>query len=108
MLREHEEEVKLGAPLKLDPGHAVVVNHRLDDVVFLDLPHCGDRGLLLILSGRSSDGVGGVAHGESPCVVGRYSHSVNANSAVGCYSFPQPSGLTVMSGVRAESSQKEC
>ena len=58
-----EEEVKLGAPLKLDPGHAVVVNHRLDDVVFLDLPHCGDRGLLLILSGRSSDGVGGVAHG---------------------------------------------
>ena len=63
MLREHEEEVKLGAPLKLDPGHAVVVNHRLDDVVFLDLPHCGDRGLLLILSGRSSDGVGGVAHG---------------------------------------------
>ena len=63
MLREHEKEVKLRAPLKLDPGHAVVVNHRLNDVVFLDLPHCGDRGLLLILSGRNSDGVGGVAHG---------------------------------------------
>ena len=31
----HEEEVKLRAPLKLDPGDTVVVNHRLDDVVVL-------------------------------------------------------------------------
>jgi len=108
MLREHEEEVKLRAPLKLDPGHTVFVNHRLNDVVFLDLPHCGDRGLLLFLSGGSCDGAGGVGHGCSPCVVRRYSHSVNANSAVGCLSYPQLLGLTVMSDMRAESSQKEC
>jgi len=63
MLRQHEEEVKLRAPLKLDPGHTVVVNHRLDDVVFLDLPHCGDLCLLLLLSGGSVDGLVGVAHG---------------------------------------------
>ena len=64
MLREHEEKVKLGAPLKLDPGHAVVINHRLDDVVFLDLPHCGNRGLQLLRSGRSRHGVVGFGHGN--------------------------------------------
>ena len=63
MLRQHEEEVKLWAPLKQDPGHAVVVNHRLDDVVFLDLPHCGDLCLLLVLAAGSVDGLVGVGHG---------------------------------------------
>jgi len=63
MLRQHEEEVKLRAPLKLDPGHTVVVNHRLDNVVVLDLPHGWDRGLLLILSGGSVDGLVGLGHG---------------------------------------------
>ena len=63
MLRQHEEEVKLRAPLKLDPGHAVVVNHRLDDVIFLDLPHCGDLCLLLLFASRNVDGLVVVAHG---------------------------------------------
>ena len=76
MLRQREEEVKLRAPLKLDPGDAVVVNHRLDDVVVLDLPHGWDGGLCLILRGGSCDGLVGVAHRLLLCVVGRYSHSV--------------------------------
>ena len=62
MLRQHKKEVKLGAPLQLDPGHAVVVNHRLDDVVLTDLPHGGDLCLLLLLSGRSDSGGVGFGH----------------------------------------------
>ena len=62
MLRQHKKEVKLGAPLQLDPGHAVVVNHRLDDVVLTDLPHCGDLCLLLLLSGRNDSGGVGFGH----------------------------------------------
>ena len=58
MLGEHEEEVKLWTPLKLDPGHAVIINEGFDDVVVLDLPHCGDLCLLHLLSGRSGDGLG--------------------------------------------------
>lgn len=63
MLRQREEEVKLRAPLKLDPSHAVVVNHRLDDVVVADLPHGWDGGLCLILAGGSADGLAGFGHG---------------------------------------------
>jgi len=59
MLRQHEEEVKLRAPLNLDPGHAVFVNDRLDDVVLSDPPVGGDLSLLLLLAGGSdSSGVG--------------------------------------------------
>lgn len=108
MLRQREEQVKLGSPLDLDPGDAVVVNHCLDDVVILQSPLRGDLCLLLFLSGRSRDGVGGLGHGCSPCVVGRYSHSINAYLAVGCCCYPQPSGLTVIRELPAGGSQKEC
>jgi len=63
MLRQHEEEVKLRAPLKQDPGHVVVVNHRRNDVIFFDLPHCGDLCLLLLFASRNVDGLVVVAHG---------------------------------------------
>ena len=100
MLRQHEEEVKLRAPLKLDPGHAVVVNHRLDNVVVLDLPHCGDLCLLLLLAGGSDSG--GVGLGHRILLLWRaLLRSVNAYSAVGCYSFLPACQLTVIPRQRA-------
>ena len=64
VLRQHEEEVQLRAPLKLDPGNTVIVNDKIDDVVVLDPPASGDLGLLLILSGRSRHGAVGFGHGN--------------------------------------------
>ena len=63
MLRQREEQVKLCSPLDLDPSDAVVVNHRLNNVVILQSPLDWDLCLLFFLSGRSRGDVGGVAHG---------------------------------------------
>lgn len=61
-VRYVEEQVKLLAPLDLDPRLACVINDGLDDVVLLDLPHLRNGSLLLFLGGRSGSGLD-VGHG---------------------------------------------